>query len=41
MDMILILPFTPAEQKQGQLDKIQVKAKERSLPSYEKVWGLQ
>ncbi|KAF4090013.1 hypothetical protein AMELA_G00044730 [Ameiurus melas] len=36
MDMIMILPFTPADQKQSQLDKIQDKAKERSLPAYEK-----
>lgn len=40
MDMIMVLPFTPADQKQKQLDKIQGKAKERSLPAYEKVWGL-
>ncbi|TSN48495.1 Glutathione S-transferase A4 [Bagarius yarrelli] len=36
MDMIMVLPFTPADQKQKQLDKIQEKAKERSLPAYEK-----
>ncbi|XP_027021432.1 glutathione S-transferase, alpha tandem duplicate 1 [Tachysurus fulvidraco] len=36
MDMIMVLPFTPADQKQKQLDKIQDKAKERSLPAYEK-----
>ncbi|KAK3554709.1 hypothetical protein QTP70_032627 [Hemibagrus guttatus] len=36
MDMIMILPFSPADQKQKQLDKIQVKVKERSLPAYEK-----
>lgn len=40
MDMIMVLPFTPADQKQKQLDKIQDKAMERSLPAYEKVWGL-
>ncbi|KAI5108539.1 glutathione S-transferase, alpha tandem duplicate 1, partial [Silurus meridionalis] len=36
MDMILILPFTPADKKQSQLDKIEKKAKENSLPAYEK-----
>ncbi|GAA6104959.1 glutathione S-transferase, alpha tandem duplicate 1 [Tachysurus ichikawai] len=36
MDMIMVLPFTPADQKQKQLDKIQDKAMERSLPAYEK-----
>lgn len=40
MDMIMILPFTPADQKQSQLDKIQGKAKECTLPAYEKVCGL-
>ncbi|MCJ8730919.1 hypothetical protein PDJAM_G00189920 [Pangasius djambal] len=36
MDMIMVLHFIPADQKQSQLDKIQGKAKERSLPAYEK-----
>ncbi|XP_076830794.1 glutathione S-transferase A4-like [Brachyhypopomus gauderio] len=36
MDMIMVLPFTPPEKKQGQLDNIQLKVKERSLPAYEK-----
>ncbi|KAI5611595.1 glutathione S-transferase, alpha tandem duplicate 1 [Silurus asotus] len=36
MDMILILPFTPADKKQSQLDKIQKKAKDNGLPVYEK-----
>lgn len=40
MEMIMILPFTPADQKQGQLDKIETKATKRSLPAYEKVWDL-
>lgn len=40
MEMMMILPFTPADQKQSQLDKIQFKAKERGLPAYEKVQGL-
>lgn len=35
--MIMTLPFTPAEQKQSQLDKIQNKAKQRTFPAYEKV----
>ncbi|KAL6487549.1 hypothetical protein MHYP_G00041750 [Metynnis hypsauchen] len=39
MDMIMILPFTPPENKQNQLEKVQVKAKVRTLPAYEKVLG--
>ncbi|KAM9476762.1 glutathione S-transferase A4-like [Clarias gariepinus] len=36
MEMIMILPFTPADQKQKQLDKIQGKAKGCYLPAFEK-----
>ncbi|XP_026879390.1 glutathione S-transferase, alpha tandem duplicate 1 [Electrophorus electricus] len=36
MEMIMVLPFTPPEKKQSQLDKIQLKVKDRSLPTYEK-----
>ncbi|KAF5904984.1 glutathione S-transferase 3-like, partial [Clarias magur] len=36
MEMIMILPFTPADQKQKQLDKIQGKAKGCYLPAHEK-----
>lgn len=37
MEMIMILPFTPDEQKQSQLDKIQNKAKQHTFPAHEKV----
>ncbi|XP_066534711.1 glutathione S-transferase, alpha tandem duplicate 1 [Hoplias malabaricus] len=36
MDMIMILPFTPSEKKQKQLDNLQTRAKVRSLPAFEK-----
>ncbi|KAL7877423.1 hypothetical protein SRHO_G00040660 [Serrasalmus rhombeus] len=39
MDMIMMLPFTPPEKKQNQLENLQVKAKVRTLPAYEKALG--
>lgn len=36
MDMTMILPFTPQEKRQSQRENLEVKAKVRSLPAYEK-----
>ncbi|XP_036429598.1 glutathione S-transferase A4-like [Colossoma macropomum] len=39
MDMMLPLPFVPPEKKQNQLENLQVKAKLRTLPAFEKALG--
>ncbi|XP_062852032.1 glutathione S-transferase, alpha tandem duplicate 1 [Trichomycterus rosablanca] len=36
MVMIMMLPFTPPDKKQSQLEKIECKVKERSFPAFEK-----
>lgn len=37
MDMVIIYPFTPPENKQKHLSNIEQKAKDRFLPVFEKV----
>ncbi|KAL7877426.1 hypothetical protein SRHO_G00040690 [Serrasalmus rhombeus] len=39
MDMIMVLLFTSPDNKKGELEKVQVKAKVRTLPAFEKALG--
>ncbi|KAI4875791.1 hypothetical protein NFI96_018329 [Prochilodus magdalenae] len=39
MDVIMVTPFTPPEKKQSHLEGLQVKAKVRTLPAFEKALG--
>ncbi|KAI4875790.1 hypothetical protein NFI96_018328 [Prochilodus magdalenae] len=39
MDVIIMMPLLPPEKKQGHLEGLQVKAKVRTLPAFEKALG--